>query len=107
MGTKAIITLLLLSIAFSSCSKENNDSSETLGYPSFGPELEVSINGLTFDAMEPFIAANGNYLFFNNINDGADTKLFYATKVNDSTFTFVGELIGTNQTTASHFGCRP
>ena len=107
MGTKAIITLLLLSIAFSSCSKENNDSSETLVYPSFGPELEVSINGLTFDAMEPFIAANGNYLFFNNINDGADTKLFYATKVNDSTFTFVGELIGTNQTTASHLDAVP
>ena len=105
MGTKAILTLLLLSMI--SCSKENNESSEPLVYPSFGPELEVSINGLTFDAMEPFITADGNYLFFNNINDGVDTKLFYATKVNDSTFTFVGELIGTNQTTASHLDAVP
>ena len=43
-------------------------------YPSFGPEIDVSINGLTFDAMEPFISANGNVLFFNNLNDGVNTK---------------------------------
>ena len=105
MRTKAILTLLL--IAINSCSKEDNDNSEPIPYPSFGPETDVSINGLSFDAMEPFISPDGNYLFFNNINDGVDTKLFYATKVNDSTFTLVGELIGTNQTTASHLDAVP
>lgn len=68
-------------------------------YPSFSNEINVTINGLTHDAMEPFISHDGNVLFFNNLNDGVDTKLFYATKVNDSTFTYVGELNGTNQTT--------
>ena len=47
--------------------------------------------------MEPFISSNGTYLFFNNLNDGIDTKLYYATKINDSTFNYVGELNGTNQ----------
>ena len=71
-------------------------------YPSFGPEKQVIINGLTFDAMEPFISPDENYLFFNNLNDGVNTKLYYATKVNDSTFNFVGELNGANQTTPPH-----
>lgn len=66
-------------------------------YPSFGPEIDVTITGLTFDAMEPFISADGNYLFFNNLNDGVNTKLFYASKINDSTFNFVGEINGPNQ----------
>lgn len=66
-------------------------------YPSFGEEIQVSISGLTFDAMEPFISADGNYLFFNNLNDAINTKLYYATKINDSLFTYIGELNGTNQ----------
>ena len=66
-------------------------------YPSYGPEIEVTINGLIVDAMEPFISDDENYLFFNNLNSGGTTKLFYATKVNDSTFNYVGELNGTNQ----------
>jgi len=71
-------------------------------YPSFGQEIDVTINGLSFDAMEPFISPSGNYLFFNNLNDGINTRLYYATKVNDSTFNFVGELNGTNQPTPPH-----
>jgi hypothetical protein len=66
-------------------------------YPSFGPEIDVAINGLTFDAMEPFVSANGNYLFFNNLNDGITTRLYYANKINDTTFNYVGELNGANQ----------
>lgn len=85
-----------------SCSKNNNEVKKTVIYPSFGSEIDVDIVGLTFDAMEPFISPDGNYLFFNNINDGINTKLYYATKINDSTFNFVGELIGTNQITAPH-----
>ena len=71
-------------------------------YPSYGPEIDVTITGLTFDAMEPFVSANGDFLFFNNLNDGVNTKLYYATMVNDSTFSFVGELNGTNQATPPH-----
>jgi len=66
--------------------------------PVFETEIDVTINGLTFDAMEPFISPDGNTLFFNNLNDGVDTKLFYSTRVNDSTFNLVGEVNGSNQT---------
>jgi len=62
-------------------------------YPTFGPEIKVTINGLTFDAMEPFISSDGNTLFFNSLNSGGNTNLYYATKVNDSTFNYAG-LVG-------------
>jgi len=92
-----IITLLLIS-----CTSNENDINNPVIYPSFDSEIEVTINGLLFDAMEPFVSPNGNYLFFNNLNDGINTKLYYATKINDSTFNYVGELIGTNQTLTPH-----
>ncbi|MFD0836785.1 hypothetical protein ACFQ0I_13485 [Mariniflexile aquimaris] len=95
-----IYFILILTIA--SCSSNDKDSTKSLTYPSYGPEIEVTINNLSFDAMEPFISPNENFLFFNNLNDGINTKLYYATKVNDSTFNYVGELLGTNQTTPPH-----
>jgi hypothetical protein len=93
------ITLFTVAI-FLSCTS-NDENSQTV-YPKFGSEIEVKIKGLTFDAMEPFISPNGDYLFFNNLNDGINTKLYYATKINDSTFNYIGELTGANQTTAPH-----
>ncbi len=97
---KTLFKIIFISLIIISCSSNDNDNSLT--YPSFGTEIEVTINGLSFDAMEPFVSSNGNYLFFNNLNDGINTKLYYATKSNDSTFNFAGELIGTNQTTIPH-----
>ncbi|PCI07749.1 MAG: hypothetical protein COB73_07860 [Flavobacteriaceae bacterium] len=96
---KKLLLQLPLFFLLASCSSSNEDIEEVYTYPTFGSEIEVTINGLSFDAMEPFISSDGNYLFFNNKNDGINTKLFYAIKVNDTTFTFVGELTGTNQTT--------
>lgn len=95
--------IIYLSLVITSCSSnENNITTNEITYPSFGSEIEITINGLSFDAMEPFISADGNYLFFNNLNDGINTKLYYAVKVNDSTFNFIGELTGANQTTSPH-----
>lgn len=71
-------------------------------YPHFGLEKSVSIVGLTFDAMEPFISPDGKILFFNNLNDGINTKLFYSERTNDSTFTFKGEVDGANQSIPPH-----
>lgn len=92
----SIVVLMLLSCA----SNDNEINNLQTIYPEFGSEIDVTINGLSFDAMEPFISSDGNYLFFNNLNDGINTKLYYATKVNDSTFNFVGELTGANQATS-------
>ena len=61
----------------------------------------VTINNYNQDAMEPFISLDGNYLFFNNSNNpppGTSTKLYYATRINDVTFDFVGEIAGANAT---------
>jgi hypothetical protein len=96
---KTIFTTICIAFVFLSCSSNESDINESVTYPSFGSKIEVTINDLSFDAMEPFISPNGNYLFFNNLNDGINTKLFYATKINDSTFNYIGELTGANQTT--------
>ena len=100
MKTKSFFPILFISLIVISCSSD--DVQEALKYPSFGAEIDVKINGLSFDAMEPFISPDGNYLFFNNLNDGINTKLYYATKITDSTFNYVGELMGTNQTITPH-----
>lgn len=66
--------------------------------PIFGNEIHVKINGLTFDAMEPALSTDGNALFFNSLNNGTTTSLFYASKVNDSTFNYIGAVPVVNQT---------
>lgn len=86
-----------------SCSKDSNTNAKV----SFGPELPVVIANYPDHAMEPFIAPDGQYLFFNNLNDGVNTKLFYATKTSDDTFVFAGELIGTNQTSPPQLDAVP
>ena len=71
-------------------------------YPTFGTERLVTITGLTFDAMEPFISPDGNTLFFNSLNSGGNTNLYYATRINDTTFTFVGLVNGTYDPSPNH-----
>jgi hypothetical protein len=100
MRLKALFIITLILII--SCSSKDIDIKNSHTYPSFSSEIEVTITGLSFDAMEPFVSPNGNYLFFNNLNDGINTKLYYATKVNDSAFNYEGELIGTNQAATPH-----
>ncbi len=56
----------------------------------------VTIEGYSQDAMEPFISPDGNYLFFNNSNSLPTTNLYYATRIDDVTFQFVGEIAGAN-----------
>ena len=63
----------------------------------FSNPQSVTINGYNQDAMEPFISRDGNFLFFNNSNaPTVDTNLFWATRVDDLTFQFQGEIGGVN-----------
>lgn len=71
-------------------------------YPTFGSEIQVSITGLTFDAMEPYLSHNEQLLFFNSLNSGGNTNLYYAQRVNDSTFTFAGPAAGTFDSVLPH-----
>lgn len=66
-------------------------------YSLFKNPTKVSILGYTGDSMEPYLSRDGKYLFFNNSNDPKiDTDLFYAERVDDTTFTFKGEVAGAN-----------
>jgi len=59
----------------------------------------VTISNYSQDAMEPFISLDGKYLFFNNSNNpppGTSTKLYYATRIDDVTFEFAGEIASVN-----------
>jgi hypothetical protein len=76
-------------------------------YPTFGSEIKVTINGLTSDAMEPFISPDGNTLFYNSLNSADTTNLYYATKINDSTFNYVGLVGGTLDTSSNHLDAVP
>jgi hypothetical protein len=83
------------------CGGNLSTAATTTGSPgdctAFSNATLVAINGYTGDAMEPFICKNGEYLFFNNRNDPAtNTDIYYASRVDDQTFTFVGPLPGVN-----------
>ena len=93
MKTKILILTMLTIISQQTFSQT---------YPTFGPEIKVTITGLTFDAMEPFISLDGNTLFFNSLNSGGNTNLYYASKVNDSTFTYLGLVGGCYDPSPSH-----
>ncbi len=68
-------------------------------YTTFANETRVTVSGYSGDEMEPFISKDGKFLFFNNRNDPAvDTNIFYATRVDDQTFTGQGQVQGVNST---------
>jgi hypothetical protein len=79
-----------------SCEKDNEGPEIPAIYPEFTEEVEVVINGYSKDAMEPFISKDGTFLFFNSLNDGDSTSLYYATRINDTVFNFEGEIEGVN-----------
>ena len=50
--------------------------------------------GNSNDAMEPFISRGGNLMLFNSSNAAATTNLFWATRIDDVTFQYQGEIGG-------------
>ena len=62
----------------------------------FSNPVKVTINGYSGHAMEPSISRDGSYLFFNSLNDGQDTSLYYASRVDDVTFISNGKINGVN-----------
>lgn len=107
MISRIFIEILVILLLCSSCSDEESELEQRLTFPSFGNEKTVTIEGLTFDAMEPFISPDGKSLYFNSINNGINTKLFIAARLNDSTFIFKGELVGPNQVVEPHLDAVP
>ncbi len=85
-----------LVVALGACKAEKN-----LVVPppdaSFGVPRRVAMRGYGGNLMEPFLSRDGGRLFFNNLNSAPEnTNLHWATKVNDSTFQYQGEIAGVN-----------
>ncbi len=105
IGMKRTITLtavlsFALLCASATCSAPASDTSvaETISV-SYANPRPVTILGYSGDAMEPFISRDGAYLFFNNSNDpSVDTNLFWARRIDDLTFDYLGEVAGINST---------
>ncbi len=63
----------------------------------FGQPVKVEVKGYTGNIMEPFISRDGNILLFNNLNAAPEnTNLYWAVKINDSTFQYIDEITGIN-----------
>ena len=84
--------------------KSENEQEVNIDQPSesqsakdkFENEQAVNIIDYTDHAMEPFISRDGQYLFWNSLNDGKNTSLFYARRIDDSNFQFMGVVNGVN-----------
>jgi WD40-like Beta Propeller Repeat len=90
---------LLMCMALSDCGGSGGvgASPSPIAYTAFANPTPVAITGYSGDAMEPFISKDGQYLFFNNSNNPAvNTDLYYASRVDDHTFTFLGPVPGVN-----------
>lgn len=110
MYTPDALNLLIVSMltwTLSSCQSNAEGPAAGAVFPDYGPEIAVEIRGLDFDAMEPFLSPDGTTLFFNNLNDGIETRLYFATRLNDTTFQWVGEVEGTGQPEPPHLDAVP
>ncbi len=68
----------------------------------FSSPEQITVYGYDGDIMEPFLTRDGKILLFNNLNEpSVNTNLHYAERVDDTTFTYIGELIGDNVNTDS------
>lgn len=82
-------------LLFLGCSR--NNTVETNAEVRFNNPTKVTILDYSDHVMEPFLSRDGTTLFFNNLNDpSVNTNLHLASKVNDSTFQYQGELKGLN-----------
>ncbi|NJN42505.1 MAG: hypothetical protein HC811_10060 [Flammeovirgaceae bacterium] len=86
-----LLPLLLLS----TCKKDDDENLSRV--IEFDDPVDVTITGYTDDLMEPFLSRDGTMLMFNNNNDPSyNTNLHWAIKVNETTFTYLGEISNVN-----------
>ena len=99
----AIVIEILLSVGCvqaGSASESKEQGQRPPVFTEFGNPEMVQIlgydddHGNSNDAMEPFISRDGNFLFFNSSNAVAPTNLYWATRVDDVTFQYQGEIGG-------------
>jgi hypothetical protein len=95
-----IAVQVLMSVGITQAGPAPDKKVKQPGYTEFSNPEMVQIlgyndnEGNSNDAMEPFISRDGNYLFFNNSNSAPTTSLFWATRIDDVTFQYQGEIGG-------------
>ena len=78
---------------------ENLNATPNNAHSLFVNPKKVSIVGNPYSAMEPFISRDGEILFFNSDKSDdpkTEKNIYYATRINDYTFKFMGEVKGVN-----------
>jgi hypothetical protein len=93
-AARALLLAVALGVA-AACSKDPENDPDVV-YPEFVDESAVTIGRYDADAMEPFVTRDGRYLFFNSLNDGITTSLYYALRTDDTHFALQGEIAGVN-----------
>jgi hypothetical protein len=93
---RAWILLLLIFSLIPLCSSPVREGEAPPLSTEFQTFRKVVIQGYAGDAMEPFLSRDGQLLFFNSLNDGRDTSLYLARRLNDTAFRLVGRVGGAN-----------
>jgi len=96
---------ILLALILSSCSSD--DAKPPVEEIAYENPIEVTINGYSDHAMEPFLSPDGQTLFYNSQNTGINTKLYYASRISDTEFEFKGEVDGANETQTNQLNAVP
>ena len=66
-------------------------------YGAFHSPEDVTVRGYNGDVMEPFLTRDGLFLLFNNRNEAPEnTNLYWAKRIDDLTFQYLGEIQGVN-----------
>lgn len=92
------LTIIIILSFFTACEqniqdKEKNISSRIFEKDNeFINEQKVEILWYDWDAMEPYISRDEKYLFFNDNWTKTEKDLFYAEKVDDTTFKYIWEV---------------
>ncbi len=91
--SRSLLFFVLVLLLLSACSDRKAAPPRC---PRFGEAVPVTIEGYDGDAMEPFLSRDGRWLFFNSLNDGVTTSIYYAGRVSDTLFRFEGPVEGVN-----------
>jgi hypothetical protein len=90
-----MLLALLVLFMISGCNEKNGTGNSN--QPQFSEAVKVQVNGYSGNIMEPFLSRDGSILLFNNLNAlPENTNLHWATRINDSTFDYKGEITGIN-----------
>jgi hypothetical protein len=89
------LSLIIVPLLLVKCRNDmtTNPAADASG---FYNEQKVTINGYSGDPRSPFISKDDNYLFFDSWSKNENMDIYYAEKIDNITFNFLGEVKGCN-----------